>query len=676
MKTRNITLRPFTPWYNSEINEAKKLRRKYEKLWRNSKLTVHKEMYLDQKKITSELIKKSKRTYYTDKVLECGKDQKALFKLIDNLQGKSPTAILPSVDCPLDAAEEFSEFFFQKICDIRDKLDSRIEQNENATAQSKSVLPLPVHAPVNTMENFTPMTNDEIGKLIAKSPPKSCSLDPVPTWFLKANIEVLLPTISTIVNKSLQLGYFPLAMRKALVSPLLKKPSLDSEVKKNYRPVSNLSFVSKIIEKAAMSQVYDFSVINNLLTKFQSAYRPLHSTETALLCVMNDLLCSLDAGKGVILCLLDLSAAFDTIDHHIFFNRLHNRMGIQGTVLDWFKSYLSDRYQSIHVNGAISSPKHLTFGLPQGSHIGPQAFSYYTDEVPEIAEGHGVSAHLYADDTQLFLPFSLTSRDPRRAAHQIEDCIEDVRKWMQKNKLKLNEEKTELLILLPARQIHKCSLSSINIGGCQIEASSTVRNLGVLFDSTLQMKPQVNAIVKSCNFQLRRIGKLRQYLSSEAATNLIHAFITSRLDYGNSLLVGLPDKEIAKLQKVQNTAARILSRIKKHEHISPILMELHWLKIKERIDFKILVLTYKCLNSLAPQYLSELIHVHKSNRNLRSVSQYNLKVPKTRLKTYGDRAFSHIAPVLWNKLPEGIKRSQTLESFKSQLKTHLFSSRY
>ena len=463
-------------------------------------------------------------------------------------------------------------------------------------------------------------------------------------------------------------------MKKALVSPLLKKPTLDKEILKNYRPVSNLSFVSKIIEKAAMSQVSDYSVFHGLLTKYQSAYRTKHSTETALLRVQNDILTSLDAGKGVILCLLDLSAAFDTIDHDVFFQRLSSRMGVQGTVLDWFKSYLKDRYQSVHVSGATSLPRHLTFGFPQGSHIGPQGFSYYTDEIPEIASKHGVSAHLYADDTQLYLPFSLTPEGAERAVIKIEDCIDDVRKWMSVNKLKLNEDKTELLVILPTRQAHKCSITSITIGGCEVQTTDSARNLGVIFDCFMQMKTHINTVVKSCNCQLREIGKIRQYLTLEAATNLIHAFVSSRLDYGNSLLFGLPDTDLKKLQKVQNTAARILTRTGKYDHISPVFRELHWLMIKERINFKILLLTYKSLNNLAPPYLLDLLQPYESTRALRSDNQLNLKIPKTRLKSYGDRAFSHAAPTLWNKLPLEIKSASSLDLFKSKLKTHMFSN--
>ena len=166
--------------------------------------------------------------------------------------------------------------------------------------------------------------------------------------------------------------------------------------------------------------------------------------------------------------------------------------------------------------------------------------------------------------------------------------------------------------------------------------------------------------------------KIRKYLSLEAASSLIHAFITSRLDNGNSLLAGLPDNQIKKLQKVQNTAARILTRTPKFEHISQIIRDLHWLPVEQRITFKILLLTYKCLNNLAPQYLSELLHKYHPPRALRSADNLNLTVPATRLKTYGDRSFSKCAPTLWNPLPLNIKSACSLDSFKSQLKSHLF----
>ena len=319
----------------------------------------------------------------------------------------------------------------------------------------------------------------------------------------------------------------------------------------------------------------------------------------------------------------------------------------------------------------------LSFGFPQGSVSGSQDFSYYTDEVPAIAIQHGVSVHMYADDTQLYLPFELSSTDSaERAVLQMEDCIEDIRKWMAINKLKLNDDKSELIVITPSRQSNKCNINQITMGNCTVDASSSVRNLGVMFDKVMSMKPQINSIIKQTNYQLRSIGLIRKYLTFEACTSLIHASISSRLDYCNALLVGIPDYQMKRLQKVQNTAARILTKTRKYDHITHILKSLHWLPVDKRIEFKINLLTYKCLHGEGPEYLTELLSPYTPPRTLRSADRHMLSVPKTRLKTYGDRAFAKCAPTLWNSLPEPVKSSETLFTFKSALKAHLFSKAY
>ena len=191
-------------------------------------------------------------------------------------------------------------------------------------------------------EHFRPVSVTEISKLISGSPSKSCVLDPVPTWMLKDHINILAPVITRIVNNSFETAIFPDHFKNALVTPLLKKPSLDPEILKNFRPVSNLKFVSKIVEKAVACQLIDHLSSNNLYEHFQSAYRKFHSTETALLRVQNDILCELDEKFGVFLILLDLSAAFDTIDHDVLYSRLAS-IGVKGSALKWLQSYLSNR---------------------------------------------------------------------------------------------------------------------------------------------------------------------------------------------------------------------------------------------------------------------------------------------------------------------------------------------
>ena len=200
----------------------------------------------------------------------------------------------------------------------------------------------------------------------------------------------------------------PICYRKAVISPLLKKSNLDVNEFKNYRPVSNLPFLSKIIEKAVASQLNDHLNKNRLFEEHQSAYRKCHNTETALVKISNDLLLSADNKDVSILVLLDLSAAFDTIDHCILLNRLRESFGLDGTVLNWLKSYLTERKQCVKIDNYFSSELHLPFGVPQGSVLGPLLYTLYTVPLGCIIKKHNLNYHFYADDSQLYLSIKPT----------------------------------------------------------------------------------------------------------------------------------------------------------------------------------------------------------------------------------------------------------------------------
>jgi hypothetical protein len=278
--------------------------------------------------------------------------------------------------------------------------------------------------------------------------------------------------------------------------------------------------------------------------------------------------------------------------------------------------------------------------------------------------------HQYADDTQLYVAFD--PKDQHQAQARMEACIADIKSWMRANKLQLNEDKTEVLIITPARQADKVEITSIRVGDTVVTASPTAKNLGATFDNTMTQNAHVTALVKSCNYQLRLIGQARRYRTHNATEKVIHAFVSSRLDSGNALLNGLPDYQISRVQRVQNTAARILTRTRKFEHISPILRSLHWLPVVRRIYFKVLCLTYKCLHNQAPKYMSDLLTPYHPTRELRSSDQLLLTVPKSRTKSYGDRSFASTAPLLWNALPFELRASCSLDAFKLSLKTYLF----
>lgn len=480
-----------------------------------------------------------------------------------------------------------------------------------------------------------------------------------------------MPYVTNIFNDSLVSGTFPSDFKDCVVIPLLKKVSLDCNILKNYRPVSNLPFISKVLERIAYAQILDHLTTNELTEKFQSAYKARHSSETALLRVVNDMLSAIDGGNMSLLTLLDLSAAFDTIDHTILSDRLETSFGINGTVLNWIQSYLSNRQQKVKIDNTCSSEIPIMYGVPQGSVLGPLLFTMYVYPLTDVIKQHEFPYHLYADDTQLYRPISTNDFD--LMTDELSKCTDDINKWMNTNKLKMNNDKTELLLCGTHSKLNSVQAKSVKIGNEVINYSKKVKNLGMFFENNLSMNCAVSHIRKCCYLELRKIAHLRSYINEDAAKTLVLSFVISRLDYCNSLFYNMTNENIHKLQLVQNHAARLVKRAPKRSSASSLLKELHWLPVKQRIIYKIAVLVYNCLyDDNSPLYLKELINIYIPQRTLRSSQKHLLVKPLTNLKTFGERSFAYAAPDVWNKLPDNVKSSETISIFKKRLKTHLF----
>jgi hypothetical protein len=667
---RRIRDRSSCSWYNCigpELREAKRQRRQAERKWRRTGLVIDRQLYQAARNRVTELVHNAKSSFYSSKISNC-ETTKQLYKVTNALLGKSQdhTSPSPSTFPSSNLAQSFSEFFIEKIDALRLDLEDDSSNTTHAFDFDKSF-----HG--NSLTCFHSVTVEMVKKFCYQTAPKTCILDPLPTSLLLECLDVLAPHITSIFNTALTSGTFPSVFKSAVVRPILKKSGLDPDSLHNYRPISTLSFLSKVLEKIVSSQLLTHLIDNNLLIENQSAYRSNHSTETALLKVVNDLLVSMDKGEISLLSLLDLSSAFDTVDIPILLTRLECSFGISDTALSLIRSFLSGREQKVCINNCLSDSSTLKFGVPQGSVLGPILFVLYVSPVSNVINAHCLSHQCYADDTQIYAAASASEINV--LVSKVQKCLSDLKTWMTHNKLHLNENKTDFMFIIPKKYVNSaCIPTSIAFNSSVLPVSTCARNLGVYFDTRLSFDKQVSNVCRLANFDLRRISSIRHYLTTEATKTLVCSFVLSRLDYCNSLFPRLMQYQLDRLQKIQNHAARLVLRVSKRESASPLLNSLHWLPVRQRIRYKLSSLCYASLNGSAPRYIADLIRPYSTTRELRSSSQGKLHLPDFKLKTAGERSFAYTAPKVWNDLPVPLRFASSLSSFKSSLKTYLFKN--
>ena len=466
-----------------------------------------------------------------------------------------------------------------------------------------------------------------------------------------------------------------ICLQNAYITPLIKKPGLHESAPENCRPVSNLPTLSKLLERAVFQQLDRYLKSANLYPPQQSAYRRFHSTETALLTVCDDIIGAIDDGNTVLLAFLDLSAAFDTVDHDILLQRLRVSFGLSNTALGWFESYLHDRTQYVVFNGQSSTVHRVQYGVPQGSVLGPLLFILYMADIGKIIEEHGAGIHQYADDLQVYFTSKPVETDA--AQTKMLCCLSDIADFLESNRLKLNPGKSEFMWCASSRRCSSLPMAPVNFRCSSLMPTQTVRNLGVMLQSDMNFNTHVNRLVSSCFFQLRNIKGCVKSLPVDSLKTVVNSFVISRIDYCNSLLAGSQHYLLDRLQHVMNASARLIVGLKKYDQISAIMRdELHWLRVPERIQFKLSLLSYKCLNGMAPDYLSTMyIRVADLERRsrLRSALSPDVTIPRTRTK-FGERAFSVAGPSAWNSLPGWVRSAESVTTFKRLLKTYLFAA--
>ena len=491
---------------------------------------------------------------------------------------------------------------------------------------------------------------------------RAVGVDGIPITAIRSCLPAVGPLILHLVNSSISTLTFPDSWKVAIVTPIHK--SGDQKNPGNFRPISILPALSKILEKVVCSQLTSYLITNHILSPSQYAYRPSHSTEDAVLDIVEWAARSVDVGEVTSLTSIDLSKAFDSIDHQLLLDKL----GWYGISSPWFSSYLSGRSQL--VRGGTTAALPLSHGVPQGSIVAPILFLIFVNDLScFLPHGRLVS---YADDTQILDPAPSNPCDLQVLKSRAEENIKCLQHWFSLNSLKMNASKTCFTLLGTQNSIERASGFALKVNDVDIRPAKHIKVLGVLLDQTLSWETHISSIVRRTNAILVSLFKIRHHLSPEILTILVRAHVFPHLQYCSSVWGGATNSRLDRLQKVIHFAARLVRGLRKYDHISPALTALGWPGVREVIARRDAANVYRALHdTAAPSALQAMFRPRSavSERLTRAAAAGAavLELPRVRLAA-AQRLFPYRAAAAWNRLPRHVSESasqrQLLNHFK------------
>ena len=491
-----------------------------------------------------------------------------------------------------------------------------------------------------------PVDITEIFHLVKQiNPTKACGPNSIPSNILKTNILYLSEPLEIILNKSINEGVFPNLMKLANVCPIFKKN--DKNKCENYRPISLLSNLSKIFERAMHTRVYDFLDISNIIYKLQFGFRKRYSTNHNLLSIIEDIRSNLDNKTYACGVFIDLEKAFDTVNHVILLNKL-SHYGIRGIANNWFSSYLCNRQQKVTLSNASSPLLDITCGVPQGSILGPLLFLIYINDMNTAVKNSIV--HHFADDTNLLF----SHKDPKLLRKKMNEDLQLIFNWLCANRLSLNVSKTEFIIFKPPKKPLKNRIT-LRLNGKVLHESKKIKYLGLILDDKLTWKFHINELRKKLNRSIGIMYKLKTYCSEYTLKSIYFSLIHSYISYGISVWGTASLIYTNQIRILQKKAIRIITNSDYLAHTKPLFKHLNILNFDDMIVHQFASLMWDHDHKLLPNcfsnYFLPVSEVHHYNTRMSTTGKLSENV-RIRTETHGKKMLKFIGPRIFNSLKE------------------------
>lgn len=507
-------------------------------------------------------------------------------------------------------------------------------------------------------EDFTiePIDPKQISKIVHSIKSNAPGMNGITVHMIKMCLQYCNNELSHIINCSLQKGEVPTSWKSAKVIPLLKKE--DSSELKDLRPISILPPESKVLEKIVHEHLTEYLEKHNMFLNAQSGFRKHRSTTTALLKIHDDIITATDNNMITVLVLLDMSKAFDSVNHELLLSKLYF-IGIRGIMWEWFRSYLTERQQTVQLSGkdtqVLSTQCTIKSGVPQGSILGPLLFNVFVIDLEHKI--NSCSVHYYADDIQVML--SCRVSECHEAFQKISEDLNSILQWTRDNGLQININKTDAIIFGSEKNRNELRISDpkLTMDNNNINFNDHVKNLGLIMDEKLNFTKQVSSMCRSAYASLRSLYHLRNHLPKDAKVKLSDSLVLSKINYcdivyGPSLTV----ENTHKIQKVQNACIRFAQYVPYREHISPYIKQVGWLNMKQRRWVHLCCMVHNVIAMKKPEYLLNKIEIRE---HAHSVATRNrdviLTVPVHHTENF-KKSFSYQATKIYNQLPANLKR--------------------